>query len=84
MVVAMCVLGSIYAGIASVTEAAGMGVVGTLISIWVRRELNFEVVKQSLLQTMNTCGVLIWMGIGANILVGVFNLMGGDAVSCPT
>ena len=77
LAVAISVLGSIYAGIASVTEAAGMGVVGTLISIAVRRELSLEVVRTSLLQTLNTCGVLIWMGIGANILVGVFNLMGG-------
>jgi len=77
LVVAVCVLGSIYAGVASVTEAAGMGVVGTLLAIAIRRELNFKVMRTSLLQTMNTCGVLIWMGIGANILVGVFNLMGG-------
>lgn len=77
MAVALMVLGSIYMGIASVTEAAGMGVVGTIIAIAVRRELTLSVIKGALSQTMNTCGVLVWMGIGANVLVGVYNLMGG-------
>ena len=37
MVVGM-VLGTIYGGIASVSEAAGMGVVGVLICTWIRKE----------------------------------------------
>ena len=40
LMVAASVLGSIYSGIASVSEAAGMGVVGTLAAALVRRELN--------------------------------------------
>lgn len=39
LMVAVCVLGSIYTGIASVSEAAGMGVVGTIIAAFVRKEL---------------------------------------------
>ena len=37
LMVAGCVLGSIYAGIASVSEAAGMGVVGTLVAALIRK-----------------------------------------------
>ena len=77
MMVAAWVLGSIYAGIASVSEAAGMGVVGTLVAAMVRRELNWKVVKESVLQTMNTCGMLLWLTFGATALIGVYNLMGG-------
>ena len=77
LMVAAWVLGSIYAGIASVSEAAGMGVVGTLLAALVRRELSWEVLKAAVLQTMNTCGMLLWLTFGATALIGVYNLMGG-------
>jgi tripartite ATP-independent transporter DctM subunit len=71
------VLGTIYLGIASVTEAAGMGVVGTLIASAVRRELNWAAVRESLRQTMHTCGMLLWLSFGATAMIGVYNLAGG-------
>lgn len=71
------VLGSIYSGIASVTEASALGVVGIIISILIRGELSFTILKESAQATMSTCGMIIWIGIGATSLVGVYNLMGG-------
>ncbi|MEH6649881.1 MAG: TRAP transporter large permease subunit [Motiliproteus sp.] len=78
VLVAIWVLGSIYAGIASVTEAACMGVVGVVLSTWIRKELTWTMIRDSLRQTLNTCGMIIWIGIGASALVGVYNLMGGN------
>ncbi|MCB1714559.1 MAG: TRAP transporter large permease subunit [Candidatus Competibacteraceae bacterium] len=71
------VLGSIYGGIASVTEAAGIGVAGALLSAAIRKELNFQLIKGALLQTMQTVGMLIWLTFGANALIGIYNIMGG-------
>jgi len=76
--IAGLVLGSIYGGIASVTEAAAMGVIGVLIAIVVRGEFSFKLMQESVLQTLDTCGMIIWIGIGAAIVVGVYNLMGGN------
>lgn len=76
--IAFMVLGTIYAGIASVTEAAAMGVFGVLIAIAIRREFSIRLLQDAVIQTMNTCGMIIWIGIGAAILVGVYNLMGGN------
>lgn len=76
--VAVTVLGSIYGGIASVTEAAAMGVVGVFLSAIIRRELNWKLISESLKQTLETCGMIIWIGLGAAALVGVYNLMGGN------
>jgi tripartite ATP-independent transporter DctM subunit len=73
----MMVLGSIYTGVASVTEASALGVVGIIISAAIRGELNFAMLKDSAKATMSTCGMIIWIGIGATALVGVYNLMGG-------
>ncbi len=77
VLVAATVLGSIYGGVASVTEAAAMGVFGVLIAILIRREFTFELVNKAVVQTLNTCGMIVWIGIGAATLVGVYNLMGG-------
>ncbi|MFV8460809.1 TRAP transporter large permease [Vibrio campbellii] len=71
------VLGSIYTGIASVTEASALGVVGIMISALIRGELNFNMLKESAIATMRTCGMIMWIGIGASALVGIYNLMGG-------
>lgn len=71
------VLGSIYTGIASITEASALGVVGIMLSALIRGELNLEMIRDSAKTTLNTCGMIIWIGIGATALVGVYNLMGG-------
>ncbi len=76
--IAGLVLGTIYGGIASVTEAAAMGVFGVLSVIVLRGEFSLKVMHISLGQTMITCGMIIWIGIGAAALVGVYNLMGGN------
>lgn len=71
------VLGSIYGGIASVTEASAVGVAGVILSTIVRGEFTFSLLKSAALQTLRTVGMIVWIGIGASALVGVFNLMGG-------
>lgn len=71
------VLGSIYGGIASVTEASAVGVAGVLLSTVIRGEFTFTLLKGAALQTLQTVGMIVWIGIGASALVGVFNLMGG-------
>lgn len=75
--VAASVLGSIYAGIASVGEAAAIGASGAILSATVRGELTWLMVRDALRQTMTTCGMLLWLIFSANAFVGVYNLMGG-------
>ncbi len=71
------VLGSIYAGIATVTESAAIGAVGSLIVAAARRELTFTGVREALWATMLTAGALIWLIVGAVSLVGIYNILGG-------
>lgn len=71
------VLGSIYTGVASVTEASALGVVGIMISAVIRKEMSWSMLKDSAVATMKTCGMIMWIGIGASALVGIYNLMGG-------
>jgi len=77
VLVVFMVLGSIYGGIASVSEAAGLGVIGVILCTWIRKELKWQLIRESLHQTMMTCGVILWLVFGATALIGVYNLMGG-------
>jgi tripartite ATP-independent transporter DctM subunit len=77
MGIAFGVLGSIYFGVAAVTEAAAIGVAGTIFAAWVRGTLTWQLLRESVYQTMSTCGLLLWLTFGATALIGVYNLLGG-------
>ena len=71
------VMGSIYGGIASVTEAAAVGCIGAMVVAAVRHEMKWSVLQAALLGSMTTVGTIIWLIIGAVSFVGIFNLVGG-------
>jgi len=77
LLVVFTVLGSIYGGIASFTEASAIGVAGVIVSSILRREFSFGMLLDAALHTLATVGMIMWIGIGASALVGVYNLMGG-------
>lgn len=71
------VLGSIYGGVTSITEAAAMGVVGSLATVYFRGELTLTMVCEALTQTFRSVGTIIWVTFGATVLAGAYNLLGG-------
>lgn len=76
----LTVLGSIFAGIASPTEAAAVGSVGASILTAMRKKLNYQIVKEVMETTTNlTCMVFIIL-VGATTLGLVFRGLDGDAL----
>ena len=73
------VLGIIYSGIATITEAAAMGAVGSMVVAALRGELSWRMARDAMRQTVVTVGSIIWLVIGAVSLVGIYNRIGGDA-----
>ncbi len=71
------ILGSIYGGIATVTEAAGVGVFGAILAAYFRKQLSWEMLQDSLRKTMITVATIIWLVMGAVSLVGIYNVIGG-------
>ncbi len=71
------VMGSIYGGVASVTEAAAVGCIGAIVVAAVRHEMKWPVLQAALLGSMTTVGTIIWLILGAVSFVGIFNLVGG-------
>ena len=72
-----CVMGSIYGGIASVTEAAAVGVLGAIFVAWFRNAYSWNLLQVALAGTMSTVGTIIWLILGAVAFVGIYNLIGG-------
>ncbi|WP_445682279.1 TRAP transporter large permease [Radicibacter daui] len=71
------VLGVIYSGIATVTEAAAVGAVGAVGVAAIRRELNWRMMRDAMRQTVLTVGSIIWLVLGAISLIGIYNRIGG-------
>ncbi len=55
------VLGSIYAGVATVTEAAALGAVGSVIIALLRKELGLQGMRGALWSTTITTGSIVWL-----------------------
>ncbi|RLB40628.1 MAG: C4-dicarboxylate ABC transporter permease [Deltaproteobacteria bacterium] len=72
------VLGSIYAGIATPSEAAGIGCLGALITSAVNRKLTLSGVRKALYETVKISCMLAWLFFGAQAIIGVYTLAGGD------
>lgn len=77
LLIASSVMGSIYLGVASVTESAAVGAVAVTIAVAMRGGLNLPMIRDATWQTMSTCGMVMWLVLGTNALIGVYTLMGG-------
>ncbi len=74
----LVVLGSIFAGIATVTEASGIGALGaTLLSVAYKR-LDRQVLREVVINTMNTSAYIFAIFIGATVFALVLRECGGD------
>lgn len=74
----VAVLGSIFAGIASPTEAAAVGAVGATILTVTNKKFNIKILKEVMMSTMTlTCMVFIIL-TGAAMFGLVFRGLGGD------
>jgi tripartite ATP-independent transporter DctM subunit len=74
----LAVLGSIFAGICTPTEASGVGVAGACILAMANKKLNLGVIKGVLKGTFNTTAYIMAIFIGATIFALVLRTLGGD------
>jgi tripartite ATP-independent transporter DctM subunit len=77
--IAAGVLGSIYAGIATPTEAAGVGCVGATLACLTNRRLDWPAVKHVLFNTLRVSAMCYWLIFGAQTIIGIYNMAGGAA-----
>ncbi|MCB1645439.1 MAG: TRAP transporter large permease subunit [Pseudomonadales bacterium] len=72
------VLGSIFFGVATPTEAAGVGAFGATVLAWMNRQLDGEVFAQVLAETTRTTAYIFAIFIGATAYSLVLRGLGGD------
>ena len=70
------VLGSIFLGIATPTEASGVGAMGAFLICFVYGRFTWKVLSDSCLETLKISGMVLWILIGAT-LFGVFYTSAG-------
>lgn len=76
----LSVLGSIFFGIASPTEAAGVGALGATLLALAKRQLNRQTIKQVLTATGSTSAFIFTAFIGATAFAVILRRLGGDDV----
>ena len=74
---ATVVLGSMYTGVATPSEAAGVGVLGALLTAAANRKLNWADLRDSLYETVKISCMLAWLFFGAQTIIGGYTLAGG-------
>lgn len=76
VILVVMVLGFIFLGVTSPTEAAGVGALGALISAAVHRKLNWGLVKKAGLTTLRLSGMIFWITIAAIALGKIYTGLG--------
>jgi len=76
----LVVLGSIFFGLATPTEASGLGALGAMLLAIINRRLNIKVMKDVVRQTMNTSGYIVGIFIAANFFAFILRRYGGDDI----
>ncbi|MFC1901845.1 TRAP transporter large permease subunit [Chloroflexota bacterium] len=73
----IAVLGSIFTGMATPSEAAAMGAFGSIICAIVYRRLRWRVVKETAYRTAQITAMMLWITIAAKSFTVVYTGIGG-------
>ncbi|HEX78356.1 MAG TPA: TRAP transporter large permease subunit [Dehalococcoidia bacterium] len=76
----LAVLGTIFAGIATPTEAAAMGAFASCLVAASYRKFNWQTLKETIIGTMRVTCFIAMLVIGIGIFSGVFMHLGGGKV----
>lgn len=73
----IAILGSIFFGIATPTEAAAVGVLGAIVAAAIERKLTVDALVSAAADTGKATAMILWITIGAKAYVAIFTGLGG-------
>ncbi|MGV0820618.1 TRAP transporter large permease [Martelella sp. AMO21009] len=76
MFLIVCVLGSMYGGLATPSEAAALGVVGAFLVALFQKALSLRVMRDIVLGAVQTCSVMGIIILGASVLGNITSTLG--------
>jgi tripartite ATP-independent transporter DctM subunit len=78
LVLILLVLGSIFTGVATPTEAGAVGAVGAILLAAARRRLTFRVLREAAAETSKLTTMVVFLLIGSTMFALVFRGLYGD------
>ncbi len=76
LILILMVLGSIYGGVATPTEAAALGVFGATIFAYINRRMNKKIMFECLIGAVKTNAMIMLIVVGAGFLSRVMGFLG--------
>lgn len=76
IILIVMVLGSIYAGVATPTEAAALGVLGAAVFAFLNRQMNLKILFECLVGAVKTNAMIMIIVVGAGFLSRVMGFLG--------
>ncbi|NNL43077.1 MAG: TRAP transporter large permease subunit [Desulfobacterales bacterium] len=76
LILILMVLGSIYGGIATPTEAAALGVLGATIFAYINQRMNKKIIFECLIGAVKTNAMIMLIVVGAGFLSRVMGFLG--------
>jgi tripartite ATP-independent transporter DctM subunit len=74
------VLGSIFAGVATPTESASLGALGSILLALLYKKLSWKIIKEASLETVKTTSMVFAILVGATAFSMVFTYSGADEI----
>ena len=72
----VAVMGSIFLGIATTTEAAAVGALGSIVCAAIYRKLSWNSLNKALLKSLKLTCMMMWIIIAAQSFTSAYNLVG--------
>jgi tripartite ATP-independent transporter DctM subunit len=76
VILILMVLGSIYGGVATPTEAAALGVLGAAVFAFLNRQMNLKILFDCLVGAVKTNAMIMMIVVGAGFLSRVMGFLG--------
>ena len=82
-VLMLSVLGAIFFGVATPTEAASVGALGALVLAGAYRSLSWKGLKESVSLTARTSAMVCFLFVGSSTFASIFAYLGGERLLQP-
>ena len=76
----LCVLGSIFFGLATPTEAASVGALGGMLLALAYRALTWPRLREAVYLTARTSAMVCFLFVGSSTFASIFSYLGGEAM----
>lgn len=77
IILVIAVLGSIFSGIATPTEAAAVGALGSIFCALIKGKFHYKEFKDALFLTGRLNAMVMWIVLGASLFTSVYMAIGG-------